>query len=217
MDSTPRTKEDIIGFSDPEDSESDAESIDVQPNMKLLPATLEGLLKHFHELYTEFRRQGKHEHRNELVLLLNELLLQQGIDREECTILNNILAKSLGSGIADEEEDGDDEEEESANIEDDSVEDDKTEDKDKSPDEKIKTIIQSTVEYLIQHDKKELLELVNGFRKDVGGDFLDTVLEFEELVDVYLLKEFLKKEPIRIKIEEHWKVQLLSPNLSNID
>ena len=149
-ESTPRTKEDIIGFSDPEDSESDAESIDVQPNMKLLPATLEGLLKHFHELYTEFRRQGKHEHRNELVFLLDELLLQQGIDREECTILNNILAKSLGSGRADE-------------------------------------------------------------------DFLDTVLEFEELVDVYLLKEFLKKEPIRIKIEEHWKVQLLSPNLSNID
>ena len=110
--------------------------------------------------------------------------------------MNNILDKSLGSGIADEEEDDDDdddEEEESANIEDDSVEDDKTKDEDKSPDVKIKTIIQSTVEYLIRHDKKELLELVNEFRKDVGGDILDTVLELEELVNVYLLEEFSEK------------------------
>ena len=76
--------------------------------------------------------------------------------------MNNILAKSLGSGIEDEEEhdDHDDEEEGSANIEDDSVEEDKAEDEDKSPDEKIKTLIQSTVEHLIQHDKKELVELI---------------------------------------------------------
>ena len=60
----------------------------------------------------------------------------------------------------------------------------------------------STVEYLIQHDKKELLDVVNEFRKDVDDDFLDTVLELEELVDVYLPEEFLEKEPIRIKIDE---------------
>ena len=74
---------------------------------------------------------------------------------------------------------------------------------------------------MIQHDKKELLELMHEFRKGVGGeDFLDSVLELEELVDVYLLEEFLRKEPIRTKIDEvkeNWKVQLLSPNLSNID
>ena len=50
--------------------------------------------------------------------------------------------------------------------------------------------------------KKELLDVVNEFRKDVDDDFLDTVLELEELVDVYLLEEFLEKEPIRIKIDE---------------
>ena len=116
--------------------------------------------------------------------------------REEYTILNNILAKSLGSGIADvvdvEDVEG---------VEDDSVaEEDKAEVADKSPDEK--TLIQSTVEYLIQHDKKELLDVVNEFRKKVDGDFLDTLLELEELVDVYLLKEFLEKEPIRIKMDE---------------
>ena len=43
---------------------------------------------------------------------------------------------------------------------------------------------------------------MNEFQKDVGEDFLDTALELEELVDVYLLKEFLEKEPIRIKIDE---------------
>ena len=135
-------------------------------------------------------------------------------------MLKNILANSLDSGIADEEEEEEEEEDvdiddegESANVEDDSVEEDKAED------ENIKTLIQSTLEYLIQQDKKELLELMREFRKDVGEDddaFRDTVLEFEELVDVYLL--FLEKEPIGtklMKLQESWKVQLLSSNLSN--
>ena len=40
-ESPPRTKGDIIGFNDTEDSESD-ESIDIYPNVKLLPATVDG-------------------------------------------------------------------------------------------------------------------------------------------------------------------------------
>ena len=102
-----------------------------------------------------------------------------GINREEYTQLNNVLAESLGSGIELAKED-------------------KTEG-DKG---NLKKLIQSTVEYSIQHDKKELLELMNKFRKDVGEDVLDTVLELEELVDVYLLEKFLENEPIRIKIDE---------------
>ena len=43
------------------------------------------------------------------MFLLDELLRQQGIDREEYAILNNILVKSLGSGIADEEEEEEEE------------------------------------------------------------------------------------------------------------
>ena len=116
--------------------------------MEFLPATVDGLRKRFHELYTEFTRQWKkHEHKNELVFLLDELLRQQGIDREEYTILNN----TLGSEIADDEE----EEEKDGSVEED------------------KTLIQSTVEYLIQQDKKELLELMREFRKDVGDAFID--------------------------------------------
>ena len=43
---------------------------------------------------------------------------------------------------------------------------------------------------------------IKQFRKDVGEDFLHNVVELEELVDVYLLGEFLEKEPTRIKIDE---------------
>ena len=66
-ESTPRTKEYIIGFI--EVSESDDEFIDVtdiKPNVKCLPATLERLRKRFHELYTDFTPQGKHEQETNL-------------------------------------------------------------------------------------------------------------------------------------------------------
>ena len=43
---------------------------------------MEGLRRSFHELYKEFTRQGKHEHRKERVFLLDEL-----------------YSRSLGSGI----------------------------------------------------------------------------------------------------------------------
>ena len=55
---------------------------------------------------------------------------------------------------------------------------------DESREGKLKKLIRSTVEYLIQHDKKELLQLIKEFQKDAGEDFFDTVLELEELVDV---------------------------------
>ena len=70
---TPRTKGDTIWYSDND-----------EPNIKVkyLPATVDGLLKIFNKLYKEFT-QGNHEHRNELVALLDELLRQNGISREE--------------------------------------------------------------------------------------------------------------------------------------
>ena len=109
--------------------------------MKFLPPVVEGLQRRFHELYKEFTRQGKHEHRNEHEFLLDDLLRNDGINRERYTQLNNILAESLGSGI---------EEEETAEG--------KTNDEEKSRKEKDKTLIRSTTEYLIHHDKKELLD-----------------------------------------------------------
>ena len=40
---------------------------------------------------------------------------------------------------------------------------------------KLKKIIRSTTDYLNEHNKKKLLELINEFRKDIGEDFLDIV------------------------------------------
>ena len=90
--------------------------------------------------------------------------------------MNNILANSLGSVIADEEE----EDEESA---DDEVEEDQAKDEDESREGKLRKLIRSTVDYSIT---KELLELIEEFRKYVG----DTVLELEGLMHVYLLEKF---------------------------
>ena len=63
----PRAKGDIIGCSDDEVSST---------IVKYLPATVDGLLKRFNRLYKEFT-QGRYEHRNELVALLDELLRQK--------------------------------------------------------------------------------------------------------------------------------------------
>ena len=105
---------------------------------------------------------------------------QDGINRDEYAQLNNMLAESL------------DEEIESAKNE--------TESTTMKEDEgKLKKLIRSAVEYFIQRDKKELLELIKEFRKDVGGVVLGTVLK---LVDVYLLDKFIDNESVLTKIDE---------------
>ena len=75
VDSKPRRKEDIIGFNDVEQSDTDEsiDIIDIKSNVKFLPATVEGLAERFNQLSKEYKQHGKHEHRNELVFLLDEL------------------------------------------------------------------------------------------------------------------------------------------------
>ena len=64
----------------------------------------------------------------------------------------------------------------------------------------LKKLIQSTFEYTIQPDKKELMELINEFWKD--DEVLDTVQELEDLIDAYLLDEFIDNEqPILEKLD----------------
>ena len=76
-----------MGYSSDENSDdSSTVSIDITdikpPTIKFLPATVDELSKRFNELFIEFIRQKKHEHRNELVFLLDELLRQEAIDRD---------------------------------------------------------------------------------------------------------------------------------------
>ena len=85
-ESSLRTKEDIIGFSGDESEEDEEEHehggtdsidmADINPKVKFLPTTADGLVERFRELFKEFIREGKHEHRNEFVFLLDELLRQ---------------------------------------------------------------------------------------------------------------------------------------------
>ena len=136
--------------------------------------------------------QSSRYRENMNIEILDELLRKVGLNRDEYTQLNKVLDESLGTG---KDEEGEEEEvdEESDKGGEESAEEDKTEDEYPPREETMKKLIQSTVEYLIQHDKKELLELINEFRADVAEDFLDTVLVLEEIVDVYLLEEIIRK------------------------
>ena len=110
---------------------------------------------------------------------MDEFLQQDGKNRDEYTRLNNIIAESLESET--EIEPTKDEAAESTTIE------------DEEDEGKLKKLIRYTT---------ELIELIKEFRKDFDDDILDTVIELEELVDVYILDEFFDKEPIRTKIDE---------------
>ena len=83
--SPPRTKGDIMGYSSDESTDSEV-SIDITdikaPKIKFLPTTVAELSKRFNELFIEFVRQKKYEHRNELVFLLDELLRQEAIGKD---------------------------------------------------------------------------------------------------------------------------------------
>ena len=97
-ESPPGTRGDIVGYSD--DKQGDDEQCtdedddirhsidDINPNgeymeMEIeeftLPDTIEGVRDRFNKHYVEFMRHNKHEHTNELVFLLDEMLRQGAI------------------------------------------------------------------------------------------------------------------------------------------
>ena len=56
------------------------------------------LEKRFNKRFVEFTRHGKHENRNELVALLDEILRRNAIERNEYMKLNDLIASSLPAG-----------------------------------------------------------------------------------------------------------------------
>ena len=76
-----------------------------------LPDTIEGVRDRFNELYVELMRHNKHEHRNELMYLLDEMLRQGAITPTEYTRLNTSLTEAIDfrTDEAGKEEDSDDE------------------------------------------------------------------------------------------------------------
>ena len=102
------TDGDYIDSVNEDENSSDDEKMDSDEDrrtVKFLPSTLEGLSKRFNELLQEYNLDGKYEHRNELVFLLDEMLRQEGINREEYEKLNNeigSIASREGNQMEDE-------------------------------------------------------------------------------------------------------------------
>ena len=108
---------------------------------------------------------------------------------------NNILAESLpvGFGIVDEAVDEDVEEMDTSNKDD--------EEEELSSEDDLKKEIGSTIDYLIEHDKKELLESVKELQKD--EKIIDAVTELEELIAMYLEEsKSLEPESVVEKVHE---------------
>ena len=120
---------------------------------------------------------------------------------DEYNTLNGLMAESLPK-IGDGQEVKMDTEEK--NITDDKGEEDTPEMKVDSDDEvdELKRIINSTLEYVLKIDKKELGELLVKIKEEAGEEFLDAVLELEGLIDVLLQDELLENEPVLPKLDE---------------
>ena len=131
--------------------------------VKFLLTNRIGLEKRFKKLFREFTKEKKLENRSELVFLLDEMLRQGYVTQEEYESFNNVLAESLEN------------------------KDDKV-DEQKEKDNFLK-VIQSTTSFIIKNDKEELDKLIDEFKSEAGDDFIDTVLELQELVRQYFDNE----------------------------
>ena len=145
------------------------------------------------------------------MFLLDELLRQEAIDRDVYTQLNGLLSESLPK-IGDEQDvEMDTESQKTTDDEGDGEAVDMKVDSDEEVDE-LKKIINSTLEYVNQHDQKELKELLVEIREDTEEEYIDAVLELEGLMEVFIQDEFLENEPILPKLDDirrSWRIQIL--------
>ena len=127
-------------------------------------------------------RDKKHENRNELVSILDELLRQEAISHEGYNQVNNFLAESLGEDDEDLEEMVEGSENENENI--------------------LSNLIQNTTDLIIKDDKDELVDLLKAIKGEAGDEFINTIIKLEELIDVFFTDEFLDGAPILPMIDE---------------
>ena len=198
---------------DDDDDEEEEEEKEEEVKM-ILPTSIDRLKKRFNKLFCEFMRQDKLENRNELVYLLEEMLTRDFISEEDFRALNNILAaQSLPIAMDGEEE-----------IE---VQD-------------LKTLVKSTSNYAIEHEKNELDELIEEFKE--GDNELALKLEsliekvlndhynFEIVDDYDLIREILgnnssipKLKALRFKMllnkiqRERYRINAILSRLDEID
>ena len=58
------------------------------------------------------------------------------------------------------------------------------------------------MDYLVTHDKEEMTEFILDLKEEAGVEYANDVLKLGELIDVFLLKEFLDGKPIIPMINE---------------
>ena len=79
---------------------------------------------------------------------------------------------------------------------------DEAEKEEDSGDDEEQNLMKSAADYIIQHDKEELLQLMEELKDDIDEEFMDIVLDIEKLLEIFFEKEFLDGEPIRPQIDE---------------
>ena len=62
--------------------------------------------------------------------------------------------------------------------------------------------MKSAVDYIIQHDKEELLQLMEELKDGIDEELMDIVLDIKKLLEIFFEEEFLDGEPIRPQIDE---------------
>ena len=155
-----------------DDQDSDDDEQDEEKIV--VPDTDEDLKDRFNHLFIEFTREKQYEHGHELAVLLDEMLDRGLVTPIEYNKLNSLIPPK-SSNEEEEIEEGEDE---------------------------MSRVIKDTVDYVIQHDKKELSDLLIDLRDEVGDEFLDALIELELLSGKFLENEFEDGEPLLPLIEE---------------
>ena len=158
--------------------------------VRFLPTTRQDLQKRFSELFGEFTRNKKYETGNELVFLLDEMLRRERITLSEYEKLNNILAKTLDKDNPDKEEEEEEEEEEGEVEVVVEEEEDEEKEVEKEGENQVKRLIQSTTEYLIKDDYKELINLIQNIKKEAGPEFVIIVRKLRDLIYKFLQDKY---------------------------
>ena len=114
---------------------------------------------------------------NEIVTILNELLRQGAITRDEYKQLNIMLAESIDEEM-DLELDSEDE---------------------------FKKMIQPTTKNVMDFDQKELMEIVTVLKEEVTEDYTDAVFQLEKLFKEFFINEYLDGKLILPMVDEFMK------------
>ena len=179
----PRTKGDVIDYNNKEDDQ-DSEIMDQEQHMEKEVAQTDDdqyLEDRFNHLLIEYTRQKKSESGQELAILLDKMLDRGLVTAVEYSKLNSLIAVPL----ADEDE---------------IAVSDKEEEKEE---DEMSRVIKETVDYVIQHDKKELSELLMELRDEVGGgECLDALIDLDLLAGKFLENEFEDGAQLLPLIEE---------------